>query len=135
MLQLYCVLFTTYVINLNIGMFKKEQASYKAVTYKKSENLRGIFGRFSYVTASLHVFIQQKVIFFQQKAIDMFLLAADPTGENIFWIGLSDLFHEGKFVWSSTGQETTFTNWFQEPDNFNQNEHFVHIFQTNRERK
>ena len=38
-----------------------------------------------------------------QRAIEMFLRTADPTGLKSFWIGLSDLFHEGHFVWASTG--------------------------------
>ena len=66
----------------------------------------------------------------------MFLRTADPTGANDFWIGLTDLFHEGKFVWSSTGQEALSTNWSKkQPDNANQTEHFVHISSVYFERK
>ena len=58
----------------------------------------------------------------------MFLQTADPTGENLFWIGLTDLFHEGKFVWISTGKEAAYTNWYTGmPDNYKMAEHFVHI--------
>ena len=74
-------------------------------------------------------------MYLQQKAVDMFLLAADRTGENLFWIGLTDLFHEGKFVWSSTIQEATYTNWWGVPDNMNKNEHFVHLLDVSKGRK
>ena len=66
----------------------------------------------------------------------MFLQTADPTGAKFFWIGLTDLFHEGKFVWSSMGQEAFYTNWRKdEPDNWFQNEHFVDIGSMYFERK
>ena len=66
----------------------------------------------------------------------MFLQTADPKGENYLWIGLTDLFHEGKFVWSSTGKEATYTNWYPgKPDNWNKTEHFAHIYHVARERK
>ena len=58
----------------------------------------------------------------------MFLQTADPTGAKDFWIGLTDLFHEGKFVWSSIGQEAFYTNWVKnEPNNWYKTEHFVHL--------
>ena len=31
------------------------------------------------------------------RAIEMFLDTADPIGTGLFWIGLTDLLHEGKF--------------------------------------
>ena len=66
----------------------------------------------------------------------MFLQTADPKGENFFWIGLTDLFHEGKFVWTSTGQAASYTNWYNgQPDNANKYEHFVHLYPTSRMRK
>ena len=66
----------------------------------------------------------------------MFLRTADPTGANDFWIGLTDLFHEGKFVWSSMGQEAFYTNWVKtEPNNWHQTEHFVHLTSVYYERK
>jgi hypothetical protein len=60
----------------------------------------------------------------------MFLLTADPTGDLNYWIGLTDLFHEGNFIWSSTGEKATYTNWYPgEPNNIhNQTEHFVHLY-------
>jgi hypothetical protein len=66
----------------------------------------------------------------------MFLKKADPTGKKYFWIGLTDLFHEGKFVWSSTGQAASYTNWeTDQPDNSQRNEHFVHLFSSLQMRK
>ena len=62
-----------------------------------------------------------------QKAIELFLETADPGGNTSFWIGLTDLFHEGKFVWIS-GELATYTNWFSgEPNSAGKQEHFVHI--------
>ena len=72
-----------------------------------------------------------------QKAIEMFLLAADPTGKGSFWIGLTDLFHEGTFIWPSTGEKATYFNWNDaQPDNaYNKSEHFGLIWPTSVERK
>jgi hypothetical protein len=59
----------------------------------------------------------------------MFLLTADPTGNHKYWIGLIDLFHEGNFIWASTGEKATYTNWqVDQPDNANKTEHFAHLF-------
>jgi hypothetical protein len=72
-----------------------------------------------------------------QKAIEMFLLTADPAGEHFYWIGLTDLFHEGNFIWASTGEKATYLNWRKgEPNNANnRTEHFVHIGPISFERK
>ena len=41
------------------------------------------------------------------------------------WIGLTDAAIEGKFVWNSTGQATTYSYWSSgQPDNYN-NEDFA----------
>ena len=62
-----------------------------------------------------------------QKAIELFLDTADPGGDVGFWIGLTDLFEEGNFVWSN-GDKSTYQNWLAgEPNNFGGYEHFVHI--------
>ena len=63
-----------------------------------------------------------------QKAIELFLDTADPGGDVAFWIGLTDLFEEGNFVWSN-GDKSTYRNWLAgEPNNFGGYEHFVHIW-------
>ena len=41
-----------------------------------------------------------------------------------FWIGLSDVVTEGIYVWNSTGNTTTYTNWGSgQPNNTNGSEH------------
>ena len=64
-----------------------------------------------------------------QKAIELFLDTADPGGNATFWIGLTDLFEEGNFVWSN-GDKSTYRNWYPgEPNNgYMHNEHFGHIW-------
>ena len=63
-----------------------------------------------------------------QKAIEEFLDTVDPDGTRSFWIGLTDLFEEGNFMWTS-GTEATYRNWLQnEPNNVGGDEHFVHIW-------
>ena len=65
----------------------------------------------------------------------MFLDTADPSGTGWFWIGLTDLFHEGKFVWIS-GESATYTNWDSpQPDNAGKKEHFVHIYPNSASRR
>ena len=59
-----------------------------------------------------------------QKAIELFLDTADPGGDVAFWIGLTDLFEEGNFVWSN-GDKSTYRNWLKgEPSNSGRREHF-----------
>ena len=55
----------------------------------------------------------------------MFLDTADPGGSGKFWIGLTDLFQEGNFVWSN-GDKSTYRNWAKgEPNNgYLHHEHF-----------
>ncbi len=67
-----------------------------------------------------------------QKAIEMFLEAVDPSGEYRYWIGLTDIFHEGTFIWATTGEKATYFNWISgQPDNRNNGtEHFVDIVST-----
>jgi hypothetical protein len=56
-------------------------------------------------------------------------------GVHYFWIGLTDIFHEGTFVWI-TGEKVTYTKWYiNNPDNAYKNEHFGHIEGKNRERQ
>ena len=71
-----------------------------------------------------------------QKAVEVFLEAADPEGIKSFWIGLTDLFHEGSFAWV-TGEPVTYTNWAKgQPDNGgNLNEHFAVIWPVSHSRK
>jgi hypothetical protein len=72
----------------------------------------------------------------EQKAIELFLSQADPNGENYFWIGLSDIAHEGKFVWMTSGKPAEFTNWgTEEPNNSKLKEHFGRILNNKGQRK
>ena len=77
-----------------------------------------------YLNGSLAVIIDEH----NQRAIEVFLDTADPSGTDLFWIGLTDLLHEGKFVWIS-GESATYTNWFTvEPSSAGIKEHFAHIY-------
>ena len=70
-----------------------------------------------------------------QKAIEMFLDTADPGGNASFWIGLTDLFHEGTFVWIN-GESASFTNWSpSQPDNAGKREHFAHVYSKSAQRR
>ena len=56
-------------------------------------------------------------------------------GDHAFWIGLTDIFQEGKFVWT-TGAKVTYTNWNgTEPNNTRGKEHFGQIYPKSIERK
>ncbi len=72
----------------------------------------------------------------EQKAVELFLNQTDPTGENVFWIGLSDIAHEGKFVWMTSGKPAEYTNWRSGmPDNYDKTEHFGQISNLSYQRK
>ncbi|XP_013098458.1 lectin subunit alpha [Stomoxys calcitrans] len=46
----------------------------------------------------------------------------------LLYIGGSDMADNGKYVWHSTGNEFVYTNWAEyEPNNFEDDEHCVHI--------
>ncbi len=61
-------------------------------------------------------------------SIELFLKAADPSGKKIFWIGLTDLFQEGTWMWEPSHELATYFNWMKgQPDNQNGIEHFVHL--------
>jgi len=63
-----------------------------------------------------------------QMSIELFLKAADPSGKKIFWIGLTDLFQEGTWMWEPSHELATYFNWMKgQPDNQNGIEHFVHL--------
>ena len=65
-----------------------------------------------------------------QKAIELFLDTVDPGGDNPFWIGLTDLFEEGNFVWFN-GDKSTYRNWLAgQPDNSEGREHYGTIWTT-----
>jgi hypothetical protein len=52
-----------------------------------------------------------------------------------FWIGLTDLFHEDRWIWAATDSGPSYTNWYGgEPNNQNGTEHFaqLHPKRTNR---
>jgi len=56
-------------------------------------------------------------------------------GDRSFWIGLTDIFQEGNFVWV-TGEKVTYTNWYDgQPSNGGKIEHFAHISPTSYKRK
>ncbi|GCB79786.1 hypothetical protein scyTo_0019611 [Scyliorhinus torazame] len=55
------------------------------------------------------------------------LIKADDPSQPKTWIGLSDCYQEGLFLWSD-GSPTDFTKWKKgQPDNMEENENCVHI--------
>ncbi len=63
-----------------------------------------------------------------QLEINLFLIEKDPTSQNGFWIGLSDLVDEGHWIWMASGLPVQYKNWEGgEPNNINGKEHFGHI--------
>ena len=63
-----------------------------------------------------------------QKSIELFLKAADPTGQKLFWIGMTDLFQEGTWMWEPSHEMPKYFNWANtEPNNSNGIEHFAHL--------
>ena len=72
----------------------------------------------------------------EEKAVHMFLDEANPEGDKFYWIGLTDLAHEGVWVWISSGKEADYTNWNKgEPNNLDGIEHFARIYFQLYERK
>ena len=52
-----------------------------------------------------------------------FLKLRNPSGNNQYWIGLTDRKKEGIFRWQSTGKQAIYTNWLPtQPDNWQGNE-------------
>ncbi|KAK9878342.1 hypothetical protein WA026_021642 [Henosepilachna vigintioctopunctata] len=49
------------------------------------------------------------------------------------WTSGTDLGREGHYIWLSTGQEFSYTNWHPtaviEPNNYNNSEHCIHMYQ------
>jgi hypothetical protein len=62
----------------------------------------------------------------------LFQLAAGPGPKNFnspyryLWIGLTDVDVEGRYVWNSTGDVTTYTFWYSgQPNNYNNQDYCV----------
>ena len=70
----------------------------------------------------------------EQKAVEMFLKQTDPTGAKAYWIGLTDLSHEGQWMWISSGKIAEYLNWGAGggPNNINGVEHFAQLLHTDR---
>ena len=69
-----------------------------------------------------------------QKAIELFLKATDPAGEQLYWIGLTDLFEEGTWVWEPSHEHAKYFNWAEnEPTGFYEN--FAHLLNASMARK
>ena len=47
----------------------------------------------------------------EQRDVEIFLNQTDPTGANGYWIGLTDLSHEGHWMWISSGKSAEYLNW------------------------
>ena len=91
--------------------------------WRDNEQKSDSFQFCEYHNGGLAVIIDER----NQKAIELFLDTADPGGDVAFWIGLTDLFEEGNFVWSN-GDKSTYRNWLAgEPNNYGGHEDFVNI--------
>ncbi|KAJ8321055.1 hypothetical protein KUTeg_002642 [Tegillarca granosa] len=50
-------------------------------------------------------------------------------GDRSYWIGASDLQHEGTFRWEGTGQKVKFNDWSShQPDNYRGREDCAHLW-------
>ena len=47
----------------------------------------------------------------EQGDVEIFLNQTDSTGVNGYWIGLTDLSHEGHWMWISSGKAAEYLNW------------------------
>ena len=55
--------------------------------------------------------------------------AGGEFGVNFWWIGVDDKEREGRFQWSSTKDNTNFSNWdVGQPDNYNGNQDCVSMY-------
>ena len=70
-----------------------------------------------------------------QKSVELFLEAADPTGGHYFWIGLTDLFKEGSWTWEPSHESATFFNWVSNKPDGGMYENFAHLHTKNNSRK
>lgn len=71
----------------------------------------------------------QLMTIYNETENQMFIQLAESYKPNTaFWIGATDLGHEGEFVWMATGLKVTNGWWYPgQPDNSKANEHCVHI--------
>ena len=68
----------------------------------------------------------------EEKAVHMFLDQVNPEGDKYFWIGLTDLAHEGVWLWISNGKQAEFLNWLDgKPHNTGEVEHFAQLLAKN----
>ena len=61
--------------------------------------------------------------------MEQFLAVADPQQAKYFWIGLTDVFSEGDFIWLPSGAKPTYFNWHGIDPTGGENEDFVMIYQ------
>ena len=65
---------------------------------------------------------------YEQREVELFLEQNAATGAQGYWIGLTDISHEGHWTWISSGKVAEYQNWHRgEPYNFNGKEHFAHL--------
>ena len=104
-------------------LLKKQVVKLSYIDSEKIKNFVTALQYCKYLNGTMAVIIDEH----NQKAIEMFLETADPTGTGSFWIGLTDMFHEANFEWT-TREPLTYTNWYEpNPDNWEKNEHFTRI--------